>query len=454
MSLINPEHDNQKYKKPLKKAKIGFEIELHLIDEGGRIQNKAPDLINEVKKRDKDVLIVKECGKNMIEVCSYPDVATYNPALHLVDSLEKVYDVARGMGLYLYPFAVYPLEFKEELSSNSYRLQEKIFGKDKFKIATNCTGFHCHYTLPKSVFDFKIKNLRVLKGTKLGRSMIGSYNLGVAIDPALSLFAQSSPFYKGSHLAKDSRVVVYRGGAKLRYSGGLYSKKQQFGGLPPYKQTLTDLVDSQKRKWERWKRLVKKTNPRIDINKLYVSPLDVSWNAVKINKLGTLEHRGMDTNFLSILFAIATIYKFSLKKIQREFLEVLPTDFGITDSFKIENGVLFIPPHTHVRNKLQLWGAYNGYSKKEMYNYAKRFFNFARSVTPKKYSKLVNPLKEMIDKKESISDKILKYSKRKGYLVDNKISKSDGCELALYYAKKFHDDLEKTKEILTHIKSL
>ena len=60
----------------------------------------------------------------------------------------------------------------------------------------------------------------------------------------------------------------------------------------------------------------------------------------------------------------------------------------------------------------------------------------------------------MLDKKESVSDKILKHAKRKGYLSEGKISNSDASELALHYANKFPKDLELMKKHLDEIRSV
>ncbi len=452
MALINPEYKKRK-RKPLKRSKVGFELEFHLIDNKGRIQNKAQEMIDAVKKANNKVPIGKEAGKNMIEIGCYPGVETFNPALDTINSVEIIHETAKKLGFLLYPFSTYPVDFNEKVTNSPvYKIKEKILGREKFKIANHCTAFQCHYTLPKGVFDTKTKNIRLMMNSKLSRTLISSYNFGVAIDPVLALFAQSSPFFRGVNLAKDSRIVVYRGGRKLRYDKGLYTKLQQFGALPPYKQTLTDLMDSQKRRVLRWKQLMKKVDPGADINKIYYSKLDIGWNALRLNKHGTLEQRSMDMNFLSIIFAIAILYKSCLKKIQREFIEVLPTDFGVSEAFKLENGILFIPPHSYVRNKLQLWSAYKGYGKKEMYNYARRFFNFAKSVTPKSYNKLIKPIGDMIENKESMSDKILKYARRKEYIANGRIGKKDAYELSLYYAEQFYKDLMKVEENLNLVK--
>jgi hypothetical protein len=447
MKLVNKSFSDKK--KVLKRSKTGQEAEFHILNSNGTMSNKALEVISELKLKYPDIPVTKEIGLNMIEFGCYPDIKTYNPALNIIDSIQKAQEICESKGLTLFPFSTYPGKFDPIIQDGqTYRIKQKIFGDEKTKTTCRVTGYHNHYTLPKSVFDEKKKELRFYKKSKLKRTMVSSYNFEIAADPALTLFTQSSPFYQGRNFAKDTRMLVYRGGKKLKYMDGVYANLQQLGGLPPYKQTATDILTSLNKRWDRWKREVKKVAPNVNFSKLYPYNLDIGWNPIKINKHGTLEQRGMDVNFVSILIGVGVLLKFCLKKIQREFIEVMPVDFGIEDAFKLENDVLYIPPHSYVRNKLQYWGAYDGYSKKEMYNYVKRFFNFARSVTPKRYAPIIRPVYDMIDNKKSMSDRILSYAKNKGFVNEGKINNKDAAQLALYYADKMPKDLEETKKKL------
>lgn len=438
-------------KRALKISKTGMEAEFHIIDDRGMISNRADEVIAALKGLREGVNVMKEIGRSMIEFGSYPGVKTYTPALDMIDSLKKTFEVCRSNELWIFPFGTYPGRFKPLINKKPrYPIQQKIIGKERFKISPTVTGFHHHYSLPKGVFDHKKKVLKELKKSKTKRTMVSSYNFEIAADPALTLFTQSTPFYQGEYIGKDSRIIVYRGGKKLRNMEAVYAKLQQFGGLPPYKQTETDLISSLHKRWVRWEKEVKKVT-RLNFNELWKYKLDISWNPVKINKHGTLEQRGMDVNFMSILVAVTVLLKFSLKKIQREFIEVIPADFGVEEAFKLEDGILYVPPHTYVRNKLQYWSAYKGYDKKDMHHYAKRFFNFARSVAPKKYSKIIKPIYDMIDSKKSVSDKILSYAKYKGYYDNGKISNKDAAQLSLYYAEQFPKDLAEIEKYLGEV---
>jgi hypothetical protein len=453
MSLINPEHDKIS-KKPLKRSMTGLEVEYFLIDNKGKISHKAPGIISSLLEHDPHIM--PEIGKNMVEFGCYPNVDTYYPSLNMMDSLERAINFCQKKELQFYPFATYPGSFVPKLNtSKKYKTHIKIYGIEKKNIAARVAGFHHHYSLPKGVFDKEKKMLRILRKGKLGRSLMSSYNFEIASDPVLTLFAQSSPFYQGKFIAKDSRALAYRGGKKLGYEHGLYSNHQQLGGLPPYKQTATDLMVSLEKRWQRFEAEAHKVDPKIDLNKLYPYKLDITWNPVKINKHGTLEQRGMDVNLPSVMIAIAVLLKFCLKKIQREFLEILPADHGVDEAFKVEGGVLYVPPHTVIRDTLQSLSVYHGYKSDLMHNYTKRFFSFAQSCTPKSYNKIISPVKEMIENRTSISDKILTYAKRKGFV--NKtggISNKNAAQLALHYSAMLPRDLAETKKNLEKMSSV
>ena len=444
-----------KASKPLKRSKTGIEAEFHIIDNKGLISNRAGEIINNLHEKHKNIDVTSEIGQNMIEFGCYPDVKEYNPTMHLLNSIDQANEICNKKDLMLFPFATYPGKFEPQMTPKAvYKMKMKIFGRSRIKNSMYATGFHHHYTLPKGVFDEKTKTLKFQKRSKLERSMMSSYNFEIAADPALTLFAQSSPYFQGRFLGKDSRVILYRGGKKLKYMGGLYAKLQQMGGLPPYKQTVTDLLISLSNRWKRWKKEVKSADPNANFDELYNYKLDIGWHPVKLNKHGTLEQRGMDINYMSQIVALTVALKFCLKNIQREFKEVIPADLAIDKPFKVENEILYIPPHSYVRNHLQKWSAYDGFDKPEIYNYTKRFFSFVKNVTPKKYTSIIRPMYDMVDKKESMSDQIMAYAKKKGFVDNGKMDDSGAQEISLHFADRFPADLNKTREALEKVSLL
>ncbi|MFC1800585.1 glutamate-cysteine ligase family protein [Nanoarchaeota archaeon] len=441
----------RKYKKPLKRSLSGMEIECFTLDNSGKLVFDVDKIIKHVAKKHPEVEIRKECCKSMLELGSFPTIRVYNTGLDILQNLEKVITSAEDLGLHLLPHGTYPGKVNPIIRSDKwYKFRMKLFGEEKFLQAGLCCGFHYHYTLPRGVFDKKTQFLKMIGKSRIKKTLMDSYNLGIAMDPVLTTLLQSSPFAQGKYIARDSRMLLYRGGQKLGYRQGLYGKYQILGGLPPYKQTLSDLMLSIHKRKLKLKSLLKLHNFNPGIIK-DSNVLNFTWNPVKINKLGTLELRGMDMNHPQYLIAASVFLKFIFKKVQQEFLHVMPSDTGIDEPFKIEDNLLYIPAHTHVRNNLQKYSAYDGLYNKEMYKYVKRFIRFAKSCSRSEYKPVVKPLVDIMEKKETVSDKMVKWVKRKGYSRDRKLPQSLSQELALKFAKPLLKEVQHTKAMLEKV---
>jgi hypothetical protein len=247
-------------------------------------------------------------------------------------------------------------------------------------------------------------------------------------------------------------MLLYRGGSKLKYPDGLYSRRQMFGGLPPYKQTLNDLLSTLKRKHKKFSSLLSKEGYSPDMFNKSHDKLKFAWNPIKVNSKGTLEYRGGDMNYLSNIIGVSTMLKFALRKIQQDYLIVVPYDIDPKDSFKVEKNIIFIPPHSVVRKAYQPRSAFNGLKDERIHTYAKAFFKFINKNTFKEYRPLLKPIKKMIDEKETVSDKILKYAQKKGYA--NKLDQDFSKEMALHFADKYSKDVLNITEKMRSIESL
>jgi len=443
--------DPVRYKSPLKRSMSGYEIEMNIVDEQGKISYESGKLISDAKKEDKEFPIHKEFGKNMIELTAMPHVDIQKTAIYLIDNIQKTLDICEKHKLLLLPLATYPGKFKTKpWDKDRYTFQAEVLGVKKCNYYhSHCCGFHYHYTIPRGVFNHDAKFLKKPTFSRLQKSFLDSYNFLIAIDPIITALAQSSPFEGAKFYAKDSRLLFLRGGKKLNYDG-LFNKHQFFGGLQPYKQTLSDMISTLNKKDQKMKTLLKKYGA----DKSFIknkSKLDLVWNPVKVNQLGTLESRSMDTNYPSISLGITVAIRIILKAIQQHFYHVIPTDIGIEDPFKLEGNVIFVPPHTHVRNIWQYKSAYEGLDDAEIHKAACRLFKLANKFTSGKYKKALEPIKEIIDSKKTLSDKIIKYVKTKGYNTDEALPK-DVCEsIALLHAKNLHKDLDVSKKIFSGI---
>lgn len=435
-------------KQSLKKSFTGFEVELFTINKNGYIINGA-DILLKKAKQDKSITIKKECAGNMIEVASYPNEIVPHTMKHLLDELEYLISIAKKENILLCPLGAYPGSFNPLMRNDRpYKIKESIFGKNRWKIAGRCVGFHCHYTLPKGIFDTQLRVLKLFIRSKIKDSLVNSYNLLTAADPALTTLMQSSPFYQGKCIGKDSRVIMYRGGEHLNNMNGLYANLEEFGGLSPYKLTSLDIIDIITTRYEKWKSYVISLGLNIKVLSLYGSILDTTWNPVKVNPNGTLEQRGMDMNHLTYIIGIGVIIRWVLKKLQEEYYAVVPSEIGIKEPFKVEGDIIYIPPYPNVRDVLQKNSAYKGLESYEVYNYCKRFLRFAASIMPQDRLKLIKPFQEMLIRRKTVSDEILDYARKKGYKRNDKITNKLAADIALHHSERLSREIISTRKLI------
>src|SRR3989338_6942835 len=420
---------SNKEKKPLKISLTGLEIELFLINNKGQIANNADALIKKIKKGS-SANVKKECALNLIEIATLPNKTVPNTMTCLLDELQNLNDTTQKEGIMLLPLGAYPGSFAPSMRQDKhYKIKESIFGKNRFKIAGRCAGFHYHYTLPRGIFDDQLRVLKLMVRSKIKDSLVNSYNMMIAADPALTTFMQSSPFYQGKYIGKDSRMIMYRGGKYLKSKDGLYANLQEFGGLPPYRLTALDIMDIITTRYELWKSYIKSLGLNIKVLSLYGSILDTTWNPIKINPNVTLEQRGMDMNHLVNIAGISVALRFVLKKLQEEFYTVVPSEIGIKEPFRIEKDAIYIPPSFYVRRELQFKAAYDGLDSDLIYHYCKRFLNLAKSFMPKNRLIFLDTLQEMLKKRKTVSDDILDYAAKKGFKKSKEIPNRLSAEI-------------------------
>ena len=438
-----------KIQKPLKRSLTGLEIELFTIDRQGKIVNAADSILNKAKK-DNKLVLKKENSFSMIEIASYPNEMVPDTMKHLLEELEYATKITKKMDVLLCPLGLYPGKFDPTMRNDlKYEIKKSIFGKQKYKIEARCAGFHCHYTLPRGIFDSQIRALKLIISSKIKDGFVNSYNMMIAADPALACFMQSSPFYQGKYLGKDSRIIMYRGGEALNNNAGLYADFEEFGGLPHYKSTTLDIMDLITTRFQKWKSYIKSMGLNIKVLSLYGSTLYTTWGPVRISPHGTLEQSGMDMNHPKYIVGMGVLIKFILKRLQEEHYVVIPSEIGIKEPFKVEGDVIYIPPYTYLRNDLQRLSAYKGFDSDIIYNYCRRFLKFAASTMPKDRLRLISPLNNMLKERKTISDEIIDYAKKRGFKKNDRgISNKLAAEISLSHSERLIKEIEEAKRLI------
>jgi len=421
---------------------VGYEVEMFTLDSSGNIIDAADRLISEYQKKYSDDQLKKECAKSMVEIAPFPHVYVQNAALGFLDTLEHLIECANKLDISLYPHATYPGQNNVTIRNDlKYKVKASIIGKE-FLMAGKCVALHFHYTMPRGVFDHRKQQLRLLRKSKLKQSLINSYNMMIAMDPAVSTMLQSSPFIDCKYMGKDSRMIVYRG-KPFEYEGA-YSDHPKLGGMPSYRVTATDLIENINSTHKYWIDLILNSKYPEAIRE-YSNPLMSYWGPVRLNKLGTLEHRGMDSNHPKYMIPTTILMKYILRDIHREFYRVIPSDIGIKEPFKLEDNKIYIPPISTLKYELQKDSALKGFKSKEIYDYCNRFIKLGLSCMNPKYKKTVSPLLNLFKRKATVSDVLIRRAKKKGYSLSEPLPQEFCAELALKSCSTLLREIDKTR---------
>ena len=429
------------------KALIGFETELFTLDGEGNAAGRADMILREAPS-NKFSVIKKECAHSLIEVAGEPESEVLLSLGHLLGGMETALSLAEKNGMALCPLGTYPGMIAPRMRTEPrYKIQETIFGTERWRIAGSCAGFHCHHSLPRGIFDTQLRMIKMIAHLRVKERFVNSYNLMIAADPALTALTQSSPYYQGKRLGKDARIIMYRGGKPLANREGLYANMQVFGGLPHYRPTTLDIFEILSSRYEAWKALLKSLGINIKMLSLFGSMLDPSWNPIKVNAHGTLEQRGMDMNHPQHLLAAGSLIKYGLKMLDSEAYTVRASEIGVSEPFKVEGETIHVPPFSHVRDELQRKSAYEGLENESVLDYSRAFLKMASSLIPPERRKFIAPFKEMLEERRTVSDEILGFAKRRGAARD-RIDQALAQEIALRHAGRLRGEIEKAGKVI------
>ncbi len=437
---------------PGKFPTVGFETEFFTIDERGDLVNKVDMLTDLLRdKRRISSHIQEEVFHSMLELGAYPGRSLRGVWLRYLENLRKVVDVGEEHGIKLLPLGTYPGKCRPKMRKSSwYTAQSTFLGKQKFSKGIRICAFHSHYSLPKGVIGKNTRQIRSLRYSRAKSIFLNQYNFLVAADPACLTFCQSSPFTDGEHFAKDSRAMLYRDMA-LEENGrrvyGLFAEHPLFGGLPNYEYTLADLKNMSAKRKRRFIEVMHSKGLKVPPKIQSVSDLKFMFGSIRVNRVGTIEYRGTDMNHPSYILATTYLIKLALDAIKSQDLQMLPSDIGLKNPFRREGDTVYLPPFYKIKCVEKL-STIRGLESKRVHNYCSALFNFVVRNTKKTKMKQLLPISQMLRKKKTVSDEILKFVKKEGYTPDsvpNEILK----EVALVQSERLSNDVDETIKLLS-----
>ncbi|HKH11534.1 MAG TPA: glutamate-cysteine ligase family protein [Rubrobacter sp.] len=326
---------------------IGLEQEFFLVEESGEPSVRADEFLERCRERseregdDRAACLAPEWVKGVVEVNTPPVRSLADLEENYADNVRLAVGSAREIGLRLYPLGTYPLPLEPAVREEpDYQVQVLTVGPERFMDAGRCAGTHLHLGLPDGTVSAE-SGVSPGAPEEARRELLDLYNLATALDPALIFLTRSCPFYEGQATGLAPRTARYRGSDAFGWEG-VYRDLPEVGALRPYARSPAHLVQQQFDRYRAWLAAMERAG--VDLALFVESGGDLlrpAWNPVRLNRQGTLELRGMDSNLPQTTFAAVELVLFAAGRVVRENLRVTPDEGG--DVFEVDGDRLLVP---------------------------------------------------------------------------------------------------------------
>lgn len=430
---------------------FGIELEFFTLNKKGDIVNKADQILDSLKSKLTKSNLTNESGQHMIEIMSNPHRSSKQTFMNLLDDMSTLLYETDNNDLKLLGLGTYLGKHSGKTRSEvRYQTNEKIRGEG-MKIANSCIGFHYHFSLPRATFDRKTHFFRHDINDIRKKKVQNLFNLFIALDPAVSTFMQSSPYYEGNYLGKSSRMIVYRSESIFKRPEKLFADYPEFSSLndyaPSFDKILSRVVDRSKL----WKQLLEEKGVKqSDYAKedREASILDSSWKPVKISSHGTIESRGADMNSFKNIVGMTSVMNSLSKFVQRNKINVIPSKIGLREPFKLEDNKLYVPENKYLKNVLQKNSALRGLDDASVYKYCDAMIKLVKKITPIEARPPLKIYQKMLSERQTVSDEIIKkVEKIQGKSESHQVLPQTARKIALAYSKKMYKDIILTKKM-------
>ena len=360
--------------------RIGLEQEFFLLEDSGLPSRRADEFLERCR-----VVTEEESGG---AACFAPEfvkalVEINTPPVHTLSDLEREYArnlrlalrTARSLGLRLYPLGTYPLPMVPVIRDGlDYSVQAITVGPERFADAGRCAGTHLHLELQAGTVDAGA-GISPASSVAARDELLNLYNLATALDPALVALTRSCPYFEGRRSGLADRTVHYRGSAIFGWKG-VYTDLPQVGALLPYADDAEHLIRQQFTRYEAWLTAMDRAGVK---RHLFAEAggdlLRPAWNPVRLNRQGTLELRGMDSNYPEVTLTAAAVILGAADRVRRNGLEVVPDDDVLT--FESTEDVLRVPGFSRLGGELLFAAVTGGVNDETVATYLDSVLDFA-----------------------------------------------------------------------------
>lgn len=359
--------------------RIGLEQEFFLVDRTGAIANQADEFLQRCQEVAKTKgrnpnYFAPEWVKSMVEINTPPAYSVSELAKEYLSNLKLALQVGQELDLRLYPLSTYPLHVMPAIRNKPwYQVQIRTVGYERFLHAGRCTGTHLHLDLPEGTIDPHV-GVSYNATPEARGELLNLYNLATAMDVALIALSRACPFYEGRGMNVSAHTVHYRGSDVFGWEG-VYTHLQAVGGLQPYASNIEELVELQFSRYYAWLAAMDKAG--VERHLFYEAGgnlLKAAWNRVRLNKIGTIEMRGTDSNYPEVILAIATLVYNAADRVRRENLTVSPAQ-GVR-TFKLSGNHLAVPEFKYLDGDLLYAAVTEGVRSAEVTAYLDSILEF------------------------------------------------------------------------------
>ena len=342
--------------------RVGLEQEFFLVEDSGRPSKRADEFLEMCQDMTEEAsgsaaCFAPEFVLGLIEVNTPPVYTLSDLEREFAQNLGLALRTARSLGLRLYPLGTYPLPLRPIARDGlDYRVQVGTVGPERFVHAGRCAGTHLHLELRSGTVDTTAAiSATASEGAR--EEALNVYNLATALDPVLIALTRSCPFFEGRATGLAVRTVRYRGNAFFGWEG-VYTELPQVGALLPYAEDSDHLIRQQFDRYEAWLAAMDVAG----VERRYFAEaggdlLRPAWNPVRLNRQGTLELRGMDSNYPEVTLTAAAMILGVAERARRDGLRVVP-DKGVR-TFEVTGNMLKVPDFDSLNGEL-LYAAVTG----------------------------------------------------------------------------------------------
>ena len=324
---------------------IGLEQEFFLVEESGEPSVRADEFLERCREQAESdggaARLEAEWVKGVVEVNTPPVRSLADLEREYANNVRLALRSTGEIGLRLYPLGTYPLPLEPAVREDpDYRVQVLTVGPERFMDAGRCAGTHLHIELPAGTVDTE-QGLSPGASDGARKELLDLHNLATALDPALIFLSRSCPFYEGRATGLSPRTARYRGNEAFGWDG-VYRHLPEVGALRPYAGGPEQLVRQQFDRYRAWLSAMREAG--VDLGLFVGSGGDLlrpAWNPVRLNRRGTLELRGLDSNLPGITFAAFELVLAAVARVREDGLTVTPD--GETSTFRVSGDRLLVP---------------------------------------------------------------------------------------------------------------